>query len=310
MVIWVNIMFDIVGDIHGQAIKLKQLLAKLGYRQSDQGYYHPEYKMIFVGDLIDRGNYQIETLQLVKDMVDNQNGYVIMGNHEFNAIGWITPDPKHPSQFMRKHNTVHHKQHHIFLQQLGENSQQHEYWINWFKMLPLFLEFDQIRVIHACWDNNIIRSIQPYLDDQHRLLTSSIVDAFNKQNPLFDYCEILLKGKEITLPDGVYYFDKEGTKRHKSRIKWWLEQANTFNELCLIPDEEKNIALEHTVDVKFDEYTDSKPVFFGHYWLTGQPAIQTSKLACVDYSAALPQGKLVAYRWQGESLLTNAHFIF
>ena len=303
-------VFDIVGDIHGQVKKLQYLLAKLGYRQSDQGYCHTEYKMIFVGDLIDRGDYQLETLNLVKDMVDNQNAYVIMGNHEFNAIGWVTPDQQQPGDFLREHNVTHRKQHQIFLKQLQENSHQHIYWINWFKSLPLFLDLEQIRVIHACWDNDIIDQIKPYLDEKNCLLASVFQNAFNKQHPLYDYCEILLKGKEITLPDGVYYSDKEGTRRHKSRIKWWLETAQTLQQLCLLPDDEKIAELGLKINFQSEGYHDTKPVFFGHYWLSGKPIVQTPKLACVDYSAALPNGKLVAYRWQGESSLISEHFIY
>ena len=50
-----------------------------------------------------------------------------------------------------------------------------------------------------------------------------------------------------------------------------------------------------------------KPVFFGHYWLTGEQKILSESVACVDYSAG-KGGPLVAYRWDGESLLRNAHF--
>ena len=50
-----------------------------------------------------------------------------------------------------------------------------------------------------------------------------------------------------------------------------------------------------------------KPVFVGHYWMKGQPALQAAQVACVDYSAA-KEGPLVAYRWQGEPVLQAAHF--
>lgn len=303
-------MFDIIGDIHGQAEKLKHLLVRLGYKQTTQGFAHPEYKVIFVGDLIDRGLYQVETLSLVKEMVDNQNAYTVMGNHEFNAIGWATPDVYHSDVFLRTHQPNHYKQHKIFLEQVGEHSQQYNEWINWFKSLPLFLDFGQLRVIHACWDNKVIQNIKPYLNTHYCLDEQYIQQAFTPSHELFDYCEILLKGKEITLPAGVYYFDKEGTKRHKSRIKWWLEHANTLNELCILPDDEKIAALEQPADLELNAYQDPIPVIFGHYWLTGKPSIQTPYVACVDYSAALKDGKLVAYRWQGEKILSNNHFIY
>lgn len=303
-------MFDIIGDIHGQATKLKALLTKLGYKQTASGFAHPDYKAIFVGDLIDRGPNQLETLQIVKQMVDNHHAYVVMGNHEFNAIGWLTPNAHQQDSFLRPHTTANYKQHRVFLSELGENSPQHHYWIEWFKSLPLFLDLDNIRVIHACWDNEVIQQISPYLDNNHCLKEQSIQAAFDHSQALFDYCEVLLKGKEITLPKDLYYHDKEGTKRHRSRIKWWLKEANTFNELCLLPDNEDSLQLNQQVAIKLTPYQDKKPIFIGHYWLTGRPVIQTNKVACVDYSAAINYGKLVAYRWQGEENLTAKHFIY
>ena len=50
------------------------------------------------------------------------------------------------------------------------------------------------------------------------------------------------------------------------------------------------------------------PVFFGHYWLNGNPTLLSDKVACVDYSVA-KGGKLVAYRWDGESVLSEQNFI-
>ena len=47
-----------------------------------------------------------------------------------------------------------------------------------------------------------------------------------------------------------------------------------------------------------------KPVIVGHYWLTGAPELLSNKVGCVDYSVA-KGGKLVAYRWDGESELDN-----
>jgi hypothetical protein len=50
------------------------------------------------------------------------------------------------------------------------------------------------------------------------------------------------------------------------------------------------------------------PVFVGHYWMTGAPALQTAKVACVDWSAA-KDGPLVAYRWAGEEELNSSNFV-
>jgi hypothetical protein len=54
-------------------------------------------------------------------------------------------------------------------------------------------------------------------------------------------------------------------------------------------------------------YRDSQPLFIGHYWLDGEPAPLTPKVACLDYSGAEP-GVLCAYRWQGETQLRVEQF--
>jgi hypothetical protein len=40
---------------------------------------------------------------------------------------------------------------------------------------------------------------------------------------------------------------------------------------------------------------NNNPLSFGHYWLTGDIALQSPRHACVDYSAG-NGGPLVAYR--------------
>jgi len=48
--------YDVIGDVHGQNLKLKALLVKLGYRVRHGAWRHPEGRVaVFVGDLIDRG---------------------------------------------------------------------------------------------------------------------------------------------------------------------------------------------------------------------------------------------------------------
>ncbi len=48
-------MYDLIGDIHGYASELKALLAKMDYQVTDGIWRHPERKMIFLGDSVDRG---------------------------------------------------------------------------------------------------------------------------------------------------------------------------------------------------------------------------------------------------------------
>ena len=87
--------YDVIADVHGQDGKLKALLVKLGYRVKDGAWRHPEGRMaLFLGDLVDRGPGQVEVLGIVRDMIEAGSGRSIMGNHEWNAIGFATRDPE------------------------------------------------------------------------------------------------------------------------------------------------------------------------------------------------------------------------
>ena len=94
--------YDIVGDVHGCADKLKGLLGELGY-SSHNGVYsyegNDDRQAIFVGDLIDRGHQQIETLEIVRAMVKAGSAQVVMGNHEFNAISYSVLNKEIPGEY-------------------------------------------------------------------------------------------------------------------------------------------------------------------------------------------------------------------
>ncbi len=99
-------MVDLIGDIHGHADKLEEILAIMGYVKEGGVYQHPaKRKLVFLGDYIDRGPKIRETLQIVKAMCDAGHARAIMGNHEFNAICFHTKD-KERGGFYRKHTVV------------------------------------------------------------------------------------------------------------------------------------------------------------------------------------------------------------
>ena len=76
--------FDIVGDLHGCYDELCELLALLGYQQNaESGMRHPSgRRVIFLGDLVDRGPKVIETARLVMRMVASGQALCVPGNHD------------------------------------------------------------------------------------------------------------------------------------------------------------------------------------------------------------------------------------
>jgi protein phosphatase len=79
--------FDIIGDVHGCCDELETLLATLGYQLKEQTYIHPEgRKAVFLGDLVDRGDRILDTLNLVQKMVATDNAICVPGNHDYKLL--------------------------------------------------------------------------------------------------------------------------------------------------------------------------------------------------------------------------------
>ena len=75
--------FDIIGDVHGCHAELLQLLDRLGYHTSAEPIVHPEgRRVVFLGDLVDRGPAVAEVLDVAMSMVGAGSAVCILGNHE------------------------------------------------------------------------------------------------------------------------------------------------------------------------------------------------------------------------------------
>ncbi|MED5459654.1 MAG: metallophosphoesterase, partial [Pseudomonadota bacterium] len=80
--------YDLIGDIHGCGATLAALLEKLGYHQRGGVYRHPRRKVIFLGDLIDRGPRIRLAVTIARRMVEAGEAHIVMGNHEYNALAY------------------------------------------------------------------------------------------------------------------------------------------------------------------------------------------------------------------------------
>jgi protein phosphatase len=83
--------FDIIGDVHGCYDELLELLAQLGYRaDAEAGMRHPDgRRIIFVGDLVDRGPKVIETVKLARRMVAAGQALCVPGNHDVKLARYL-----------------------------------------------------------------------------------------------------------------------------------------------------------------------------------------------------------------------------
>ncbi|MEO5818493.1 MAG: polynucleotide kinase-phosphatase [Gemmatimonadaceae bacterium] len=79
--------FDIIGDVHGCATELEELLVLLGYVRDETTWRHPEgRKAVFVGDLVDRGPRIPDALRTVMSMVDAGAAIAVPGNHDLKLV--------------------------------------------------------------------------------------------------------------------------------------------------------------------------------------------------------------------------------
>jgi Calcineurin-like phosphoesterase len=302
-------MFDVIGDIHGFADKLESLLQVLDYKFLKGTYIHPTRKVIFVGDYIDRGPQIKKTLEIVKSMVENESAIAIMGNHEYNALCFHYQETE--GGHLRKHLIKNIIQHYETLRQFQNQQKEYENYLEWFKTLPLFYENELFRIVHACWDNDQINYLRKTLIND-RLNDGLIYQSVKKGSHLNLAIEDTLKGKEIKLPKGIFFTDKDGTRRTKIRIKWWENPSNeSYKSISVEPLEHLPESLIDIASLPNSNYYGEyeKPVFFGHYWLKGQPQPLKKNVACLDYSVA-KEGHLVAYRMDDESSLLKDKMVF
>ena len=262
---------DVVGDIHGEIEPLMQLLAQLGY---DSRGRHAHRRLVFIGDLIDRGPDSPAVLEFVRELVMAEQAQCLLGNHELlllqgeskEGCRWYA-DPQHPEQ-QAGGRFAHSRPAPPALKPL---------WREFVASLPLALERDDLRLVHACWQPSAIealrtddrsvleiytayeRSIETALQQEgwldreaeemreHALALSSaegrppLLPAMamtslrrNLDHPI----KVLTYGPERRADQPYYVMERW---RMCQRQRWW------------------------------NDYADAVPVVFGHYWRQLQP---------------------------------------
>lgn len=156
---------DIVGDIHGEIDALDDLLARLGYDRD--GRNRKGRRLVFVGDLVDRGQDSPAVVERVAQMVVAGRAQCVVGNHELNLLlgneregnGWFRPleDDHDIRQGKFRHAA-------------RATPAQRAYFMEWFATLPVGLERADLRVVHACWEDDhvaVLRQSAPGVVDAY-----------------------------------------------------------------------------------------------------------------------------------------------
>jgi hypothetical protein len=264
---------DIVGDVHGEIGALRSLMGHLGY---DMNGRHPDgRRLVFLGDLTDRGPDSPAVVDLVSELIDVGWAQCVLGNHDLN----ILLDRRKPENrwFWGEDFVDGHGQ--VVPQRLADAAVQQRVCAL-IAMLPPVLVRDDLRIVHACWDDEMIGHVDGdqsvvELYEQHRLriekeLTSQNLDKIDcclqhqNRNPV----KLLTSGPEERSEEPI---EAGGKIRHERRVQWWNGYEGTF---CV----------------------------FGHYSISdGEPRGNGSSF-CIDYG--------VGKRWTDRRAGKSAGFMW
>lgn len=136
---------DIVGDIHGELGALRDLLVHLGY--DDHGEHRGGRRLVFIGDLCDRGPDSPAVIAFVRRLVERGLGQCLLGNHELNLL---RASPKEGNGWYFEHD--HDRAKGKFMSAHAADEESRAHIAGFVAGLPLVLERSDLRLVHAAWD--------------------------------------------------------------------------------------------------------------------------------------------------------------
>lgn len=258
--------YDIIGDVHGEILILIQLITSLGYDLSTLS--HPTgRKLIFVGDLVDRGPDSMAVIRLVKSFIDAGIAYSVIGNHEINVAnqepkdgtGWILERQNKDDRYLP------------FSKVTSEEDK--KFVFDFINSLPVAIESPSFRVVHAAWDLDaideikqidVISSYPEFFSSRKQSFRASLpVEELNAYLDEQDIYSEDLKDPSVELPilpgTANYYYK--------------LQRYNPIRVLTSGVEEPIKEPMFAGGEWRFlgrhawwDTYFEAKPVIVGHYW--------------------------------------------
>lgn len=217
---------DIVGDVHGEIDALRTLMAHLGYR--DNGTHPQDRRLVFLGDLIDRGEDSPAVIELVSGLMNAGRAQCVLGNHDLNILlghrkhdnGWFFGD-----EFSDDRDK-------LVPQKLADESIKTQ-TLDFFRTLPLALEREDLRIVHACWHDEMIKIAADSTDvqklfDHHAAKIKKFVTSQNTLNEIDVRIEKQNRNPVKVLTSGLEQkvdkpFEASGKLRYEKRVEWWKE---------------------------------------------------------------------------------------
>lgn len=262
---------DIIGDIHGELTALLTLLVHLGY---DSHGNHPQNrKLVFVGDLCDRGPDSHGVIRYVQHLIEQSNAYAILGNHEINLLagdikdgsGWFF-DERHESDLQ------------FYAPFRRTPADQRASLTAFLIQLPVALVRDDIRVVHAAWTCAAINAVSA-------IPAGKVVEQYMAWNQLAKTC---------AETSGLYARYVAEKKRWASQLEDrsdpppFLDAIAEYEAMqqMINPLKILTSGIEKKAPTPFfagnrwrfsdrvnwwDDYDEPTPVVIGHYWRLFNP---------------------------------------
>ena len=214
---------DIVGDVHGEIDALRSLMRHLGY--DSDGRHPDDRRLVFLGDLTDRGPDSPAVVDLVSTLVDAGWAQCVMGNHDLNIL---LDHRKHENKWFYGEDFLD-EDGSVVLQVLADESTRQRV-LDFFTTLPLALKRDDARIVHACWDARMIDVAKEASDatslyaHHHSQIENEVANQkldeidtglqHQNRNPV----KLLTSGPEERTDTPI---NSGGKLRNEKRVLWW-----------------------------------------------------------------------------------------
>ena len=288
---------DVIGDVHGEIEALTALLGYLGY---DAEGGHPAGRQpVFVGDLCDRGPDSPAVLDLVMARVLAGRAQCVLGNHELNVM---LGEPKHGNGwfFDRNHELANGE----FLHSRAATPERRAAWSTFLCALPVALEREDLRVVHACWDDAALTALRAPLADgvayrevhaefdgrARRMLRDSGIAARaarEVQTHRHDF-----KRREASLPMLPACAEEATLRQNANPLKVIVSGLEAPSERPLWAGGRWRMTSRARW---WNAYRDGAAVIMGHYWRRDARASPADVTGDWDY----PLGDVGPYDWLG-----------
>ena len=243
---------DIVGDIHGLYDEFIDFIKSIGYEVNNFRITHKENrKILFLGDVIDRGQQSLEMLKILYNAVSLDGHYAILGNHEYKLLQFR----KHYLKFNQIKNSTF-ATNETILQLLKIPEEEMKKYLDFLTELPPYYIYNDIAFVHGNLDY-----FEPTTVLKHKMVYGSEKDTITdvKYQALFDKKlnkYTLIRGHWIQ--DGEYenVFSLEMKQAYKGHLAIlpfdkFLEDRNTISQL----DSFKKNILKYKCEFDFEEHS-------------------------------------------------------